>query len=168
MQRAKRWGAFGGVVLAAVATIATSAPPDWSEEDAVEGLSARLDTTAPETVHHFMINSSQSHTARLRGTFDWSDEPDPQAAVRIRIERDSGGAAETIVRAADFDAVDTNFELTLTTDCPGSCQEGYTATLELVDGWPSEHVQTTWSFGGQIGGEGMEEPNDAFITVTEE
>jgi hypothetical protein len=150
-----------------VATIATSSP-EWSQEDSIEGLSVRLDTNAPATVEHFVISSSQSHTARLRGTFDWAEEPDPQAAVRLRIERDSGGAAETIVRAADFEAADTEFELTLTTDCDGSCQEGYSVTLELVDGWPSEHVDTTWSFGGAIGGEGMEEPKDAFIAVTQE
>jgi hypothetical protein len=163
--RLRRLGARLGVVAAALASIATSAP-EWSLEDSTDEITTRLDTHTPEAAHHFTARSSQAHSARVRGSITWDDaEADPRGAVRIRIVSDSGESAETIRRAPD----DTGFELTLSPECSGEpCEQGYTVTLELVDGWPSEHADLAWGFSGWIGGEGMEEPDGAFITVGED
>lgn len=154
-------------MLAAAASIATSAP-EWSEEDSIDDLSARLDTTAPEFVQHFSVSSSEPHTVRVEGELSFSEEADPQAAVLVRIQADDGRAAETIVRASDSDGEDAELRLSLASDCEETCDQGYTLTLKLVDGRPHEHVDAEWSFIAAIGGEGTDEPEDAFVDVTQD
>jgi hypothetical protein len=163
--RMRRFGAYLGVVVAAVASIATSSP-EWSLDDSAEDIATRLDTNVPEEVRHFTVRSSEQHDARVTGTIAWDEsQPEPQAAVLVRIESDDGEATESIHRAPD----DSGFELSLSPPCAGEgCEHGYTVTLKLVDGWPNEHVDVTWSLSGHIGGEGMEEPDGAFITVSED
>lgn len=166
----RRWAAFAGVALAGFASIATSQHPSWSLDDRIEGLGARLDTNAPESVQHFTVSSSQSHDIRVTGNVVWDvDEADPQAAVLVRIEADSGGAAETTLRAADVDGEELSFDLSLNRDCAAAtCDEGYTVRFQLVDGWPTEHVDASWSVAAEIGGDSPQEPEDAFVTITQD
>jgi hypothetical protein len=161
--RARRFAAYLGVVVAAAASIATSSP-EWSLDDSVDDLSTRLDTNAPEAAEHFTVASSEEHQVRVQGSLTWDEsQTDPVAAVRVRLESDDGEVTESTHRAPD----DSRFDLSLSPPCPDqSCELGYTVTLELVDGWPNEHVDVAWSLSGEIGGEGMEEPDGAFITVT--
>jgi hypothetical protein len=171
---ARAWSAYAGVFAAALASVATSSP-EWSLEDSIGELGVRLDTNAPESVQHFSVSSSQGHEVRVEGTLRWdADQSDPQAAVLVRIASDDGETEEVTYRAADsLDAdgnvVDTEIAVSLDRPCAAvSCQQGYSVLFKLVDGWPSEHVDIDWSFTGKIRGGGTEEPDDAFVEVSQD
>jgi hypothetical protein len=162
----RRLGAYAAVLCAALASIATSAPAEWSVDEAVGELSMRLDTSTPEAAYHFTVRSSQAHQVRIEGKLAWDqDQDDPQAAVLVGISDDAGQTSELTERAV---ARSVPTELVLAHDQPCAqdvCEQSYSVLFKLVDGWPSEHVDVSWSFHARISGDGGKEPDDAFVEV---
>lgn len=171
----RQWASYGAVALCAVASIATSAP-SWHVEDGVGPFTTVLDTNTPEAARHFNVISSQRHVATLAAKVTWDDAvSDPTAAVRLRLARDGGEPVERIVRVADSvdesgkpQTVNVSVSEALPCDTP-QCARGYTATLTMVDGHPTEKVTIEWGFSASIGDEGdADQPDDAFVEVTED
>ncbi len=172
-QRFKQWASYGAVALTAAASIATS-EATWRVEDAAGPFNLVLDTNAPEEARHFTVKSSERHGANLVAKVHWDDSlADPIGAVRLRLVRDGGDPVERVVRKDELDKhgkpLPVSAGISEDAACAAApCEQGYTATLTMVDGHPDEKLTIEWSFEASIGGTGNEEPAGAFVTVTED
>jgi hypothetical protein len=168
---AKRFAALGGVLLAAVASVATS-QPSWTVDEKISDRTT-LDSSAPEAARHFTASWTERGSASISGRIEWDRSVgDPQAAVRIRLEEDDGEVLETIQRAsdawADRELEDSHFALTINPECSSyPCERGFSVTMTLVDGWPGEHVDLDWTFSAAITG-GSDRHDDAVVTLRED
>ncbi len=172
--RGRRWAAALGVVLAAAASLATS-QPEWRVQDSIGGLRADLSAETPEQARHFTVRSSEPHTLSVVGTIRWDDGfENPAGALRVRIANDEGDVLrEEIARAdesfEDGELQSRKFGVSTPLACPAeSCEAAYTVTLTMVDGHPDETLSFDYSVEASFSGVGSDEPEDAFVTLTED
>ncbi|GMV16224.1 MAG: hypothetical protein HS104_33085 [Polyangiaceae bacterium] len=171
--RSQRVLGYLGVVAAALASIATS-QPTWDVDDEVSGLHDELGASAPESVRHFSVESSDEHTVRVSGTLKW--DLNPAAMVRVSIAKDDGSPVqEGVYRADEAKLVgpgrrrDTVISLGQHQECETKpCEQGYTVTVRLEEGAPQERVFFDWRFTASMSGSGDGPPKDSYVKVVED
>jgi hypothetical protein len=168
----RRYGAYAAIVVAALASIATSSN-DWALHDAAKSLSDTLSTAQPQATHHFTVESSQSHTVRLNGTISWDVNPSAIWQITIQKDDDSAPAVATVIAGNARDLGDglresTTLSLGMFQECTESpCKQGYTVTFQLTQATPIEQTKINFAFDASIEG-GGEQPKDATVSVTED
>ena len=164
-QTLRQWACYGGVVAAALASIATS-PARWSVDDSADGSGFRLTADEPEQTFHVTVESSHPHSVSASSTIRWNPSvASPSARVKLTVVPDDGSEpSEQMASAADGE---TEVSAGVSATCTGSgaCQGGYMVQFELVGGAPAETADIDWTATADIAGEGSNEPSNAFVTI---
>jgi hypothetical protein len=156
--RLERLGTFAGLLVAAVASVATSAPPEWTITSRIDGPTVVLTTSQPSVTFHAVTTGSQGPEIELTVT--------PQAAT-------DAGSADT--GSADAQpGSDTTAPLTLTlsgafgtdhgtvgntqvtlngpglADCPSTCSYDITVTFALDATTPAASTAFDWTLRASL------------------
>lgn len=157
----RRFAAYAGIVLAAVASVATSKSAEPVDLQGHDTLSA----AAPEISHHFTVTSEARHDVTLTANIDWKGVVDASPAdVLVRVTADDTSASSALsAHAATAKGISTVTPNRLSTACTDDpCTRGYTVVITLFEAGPSDRVAIDWTFSAR-GENGGEEP-----TVTED
>lgn len=157
------WLPRAGLVVAALASLATS-EPSWREIDDAVGPGVRLTSAQPEAAFHFNVTSSHPHSVAATVRLVWSPvSAPPTSSVRVSLVPDDGTTpTERVVRP---ERLPTDTVVEARSGCTGPCEAGYVLRLERVGGADDEAVDASWAVAASIDGDGPGAPRGAFVRV---
>jgi len=164
----RRYAAYAGVVLAAVASVATSGSQPTSSRSGDDELS----TESTEVVHHFTVHADRDHSLGASADIAWDGVADgSQAEVLVRITGDGASQShEQTLRFADFVAGGrapsaARGQVSAGLHCgSSSCDQGYTLLFRLLKSAPGEHTAVHWAVKAQL----LDQSSESSISVDED
>lgn len=148
----RRYASCAALLLAAVASVATSSPIPVDQTPSLSGDDA-LTTEMPEISHHFTVHTEHDHSLKVVAKVDWSAVADTSTAeVLVRITGDGADKSdEETVFFTDFvengkSPVVAEGDAGAGIHCASSpCEQGYTVLIRLGKGAPKEAVSVQWT-----------------------
>jgi len=164
----RRYAAYAGVVVAALASIATEGTPQTSSLSGDD----KLSTESPEVAHHFTVNADRDHTLAASAQIVWDGVANGSTAeLLVRVTGDgSQKSAEKTVTFADFVAGGRSpsaafDQVSAGTQCGSSpCNQGYTVLVRLQNSAPGEFTALHWTVQAQL----VDKTRSGSATVTED
>jgi hypothetical protein len=171
-ERSSALATFMGLLAAAGASIATSAPPEWELDKSVDGPTVFLDASHPTATFHATIQATEpsivSLVASPRGATRDAGIGDAQRTstvsgtiVDITLARDDESAADAQT-AHSTSTIMEGKEIALgigsySGSCHGNCPVGVAVTFS-IQGGSAASVSIDWTLTATIQGEGDTPP----------
>jgi hypothetical protein len=153
--RLERLGTFAGLLVAAVASVATSAPPEWTITSRIDGPTVVLTPSQPSTTFHAVARASQGPSIDFTatphvstadaGSADAQPDAGTTPALTLSVSGGQGTQQGTI----------GNAQVTLTApgvaDCASTCAYDITVTFALDGGTgPATTESIDWSLRASL------------------